>query len=281
MSDMPLLELIRLHYPEFSKSERMVADYICNNLSSVSRMSIREIKDAAGVSEPTVYRFCQVLGFQGFKDFKISLAEQTPTFKDYFAITHREGKSDLENLVERLLLAERDAIDTTLRILDYDVLEKAAQAVVKAKRICLFGSSTSYDVCRDVSRKFNRLGLSAWAYNDFHDALPQLSQFDENDLLLCISQSGNTREPLDVVKNTRDQKIPVLLITAFTDSRIAEYADLILRTYTPEVTGNRLGITTRFAQYSMTDALYMAVARLLGEKVSDILESSLIPLMRR
>lgn len=281
MPAVSLLELIRRHYPDFSQSERLVADYICNHLPMVSRMSIREIKEAVGVSEPTVYRFCQVLGFEGFKDFKISLAEQTPTFKDYFTATPQAGKSDLENLVERLLLSERDAIDTTLRMLDYETLEKAAQAVVRAHRICLFGCSTSYDICRDTQRKLSRLGLSAWAYNEFHDAVAQLARFDEKDLLLCVSQSGATREPLDVVKNARQRGIPVLLVTAFPSSRIGECASLILRTYAPEVTGNRLGLTTRIAQYSVMDALYMAVARLLGDRVCELMESSLVPLMRR
>lgn len=281
MPSMPLIEKIRTSYPDLSQSERLVADYICERLPQVSRMSIRELKQAIGVSEPTVFRFCQAIGFRGFKEFKICLAEQTPTFQDYFTVIPQEGKSEVQNLVEQLLLSERDAIETTMRQLDYALLERAAQMIVAAKHICLFGVSTSFDVCRDVQRRFNRLGLPAWASNEFHDAVAQLSSFEKSDLLVCISQSGCTREVLDMAKSAVAQGLPVLSLTAFPSSRLAEQSTLVLQTYAPEVTGNRLGLTTRIAQYAMVDALYMAVAHRLGDQVSQIMESSLVPIMRR
>lgn len=281
MASMTLIETIRRKYPDLSQSERLVADYICERLPQVSRMSIRELKQAIGVSEPTVFRFCQAIGFRGFKDFKISLAEQTPTFQDYFTVIPQEGKSEVQNLVEQLLFSERDAIETTMRQLDYPLIDRAAQRIVAAGQICLFGVSTSYDVCRDLQRRFNRLGLHAWASNEFHDAAAQMAGFAPEDLLICISQSGSTREVLDMAKSAGAQGLPVLSLTAFPSSRLAEQSALVLQTYAPEITGNRLGLTTRIAQYAMADALYMAVAHRLGDQVSQIMESSLVPIMRR
>ena len=92
MATLSLIEQIRRQYPMFSKSERLVADYVCDHLPQISRMSIREFKQAVGVSEPTIFRFCQAIGFRGFKEFKISLAEQTPTFQDYFVAAPSEGE---------------------------------------------------------------------------------------------------------------------------------------------------------------------------------------------
>lgn len=281
MPAMSLIEKIRRTYPDLSQSERLVADYICERLPQVSRMSIRELKQAIGVSEPTVFRFCQAIGFRGFKEFKISLAEQTPTFQDYFTVIPQEGKSEVQNLVEQLLLSERDAIETTMHQLDYGLLERAAEMIVGAKRICLFGISTSFDVCRDMQRRLNRLGLPAWASNEFHDAVAQTASFEQSDLLICVSQSGATREVLDMAKSAAQQGLPVLALTAFPASRLAEQSALVIQTYAPEVTGNRLGLTTRIAQYAMVDALYMAVAHRLGDQVTCLMETSLVPIMRR
>ena len=113
----------------------------------------------------------------------------------------QEGKSEVQNLVEQLLLSERDAIETTMHQLDYGLLERAAEMIVGAKRICLFGISTSFDVCRDMQRRLNRLGLPAWASNEFHDAVAQTASFEQSDLLICVSQSGATREVLDMAKS--------------------------------------------------------------------------------
>lgn len=187
------------------------------------------------------FAFAQAIGFRGFKEFKISLAEQTPTFQDYFVAAPSEGKSTVQNLVERLLLTERDAIETTLHMLDYARLDEAAQLVARAQRICLFGVSTSFDICRDMQRRLSRLGISAWASNEFHDAVVQLARFRAEDLLICVSQSGATNEVLDVAKQGQQFGVPLLAITAFPSSPVGRLARVVLPTYAPEITGNRLG----------------------------------------
>lgn len=281
VATLSLIEQIRRQYPMFSKSERLVADYVCDHLPQISRMSIREFKQAVGVSEPTIFRFCQAIGFRGFKEFKISLAEQTPTFQDYFVAAPSEGKSTVQNLVERLLLTERDAIETTLHMLDYARLDEAAQLVARAQRICLFGVSTSFDICRDMQRRLSRLGISAWASNEFHDAVVQLARFRAEDLLICVSQSGATNEVLDVAKQGQQFGVPLLAITAFPSSPVGRLARVVLPTYAPEITGNRLGMATRIAQFAVADALYMAITCYMGDNVSALMESTIVPLMRR
>ena len=59
----PYEDQIQQIYPSLSKGERKVADYVRENMSAVLRMTIRELKDAVGVSEPTVFRFCQAMGY--------------------------------------------------------------------------------------------------------------------------------------------------------------------------------------------------------------------------
>ncbi|MBE5783306.1 MAG: MurR/RpiR family transcriptional regulator [Clostridiales bacterium] len=281
MAPLSLIEQIRRRYSVFSQSERQVADYICDHLPQVSRMSIRELKDAAGVSSPTVFRFCKTMGFGGYKDFKISLAEQTPTFKDYFTIEPPNGENSIESLVRRLLLSERDAIDATLRMLDFPRLHQAADMMIGAKRIFLFGVSTSFDICCDLQRKLSRLGLNVWCGSDGHDATSHLACFSAQDLLMCISQSGATKETVTIAKYACSAHIPVLSITASSTSAIAPYSSLILHTFSPEITGNRVGITTRTAQHALVDALYMTVAGSIGENVAQLMERSLLPLLHR
>lgn len=284
MAPLSLIEQIRRRYSVFSQSERQVADYICDHLPQISRMSIRELKDAVGVSSPTVFRFCQSMGFQGFMDFKISLAEQTPTFKDYFTIdaqAEEEAGKAGENLVKKLLHSERDAIDATLNMLDYPRLFRAAKMIAGAKRIYLFGISTSYDICCDLQRKFSRLGLSIWANNDVHDATSHLACFSKEDLLLCISQSGTTKETVAIAKYAFESDIPVIAVSAFPTGAIAQFSSLFLQTFAPELKGNRVGITTRVAQHAMVDALYMAVASSIDKDVEQLMEQSLIPLLHR
>jgi len=153
--------------------------------------------------------------------------------------------------------------------------------ITSARRIYLFGISTSYDICRDLQRKFARLGMNIWASNDVHDSTSNLSCFTGEDLLLCISQSGTTKETVAIAKYASECGIPVISVSAFPTSAIAQYSSLFLQTFAPELKGNRVGLTTRTAQHAMVDALYMAVASSIGKDVEQMMEQSLIPLLHR
>ena len=274
---MPLVRIIdeiNMRYPLFSRSERKVADYVKEHFTQISRMSIHQLKKEIGVSEPTVFRFCQALGYSGYSEFKISLAEQNPTFKDYFTVSPTEGKGEVQILVERMLLEERQTIDATLHIMNYQQLEKAAQAIVSARRILFFGVSTSYSVAQDIQRYLVRLGLSAWALNEFHEAVSLLTSFDTNDLLVCVTQTGETRETIETARKAKAAHVPVLCVTAFTVSTAAQASDIIIQTCAPERSENRVGLTTRTAQSAVMNALFMTIGHLLGSRAVTMLETA-------
>jgi hypothetical protein len=73
-SPLGLLAQLEAARNNLSRSEARVADYILNAPQSVLELSIEALSTAAGVSEPTVARFCKSVGFSGWKDFKIQMA---------------------------------------------------------------------------------------------------------------------------------------------------------------------------------------------------------------
>jgi len=266
-------DVINSVYPSLSAAEKKVADYVQDNLSLVLRMSARELRDAAQVSEPTIFRFCKALGFTGFRDFKISMAQQFSSYRNYF-ISEETEESKLQALVRRTLQTEIKVIDTTLRLLDYELLEATARNLLEAERICLFGAGSSVETCNDARRKFTRLGMKAWSFSDFHEAATLLGTFTEQDLLLAISHSGITRETTDVLRVAHGRKARTVLMTAFPNTQMRPYADVLLRTYAQETADSRVVITSRVSQFAMLDALYMAVVSMMGEEVLPMMEQT-------
>jgi len=70
-----LFKTLQDTYEKLRKSEKKVADYVMQQQSAVVQMRIVDLAAAAAVSEPTVVRFCRALGFDGFQDFKLTLAQ--------------------------------------------------------------------------------------------------------------------------------------------------------------------------------------------------------------
>ena len=274
MAEHQHIDIIENTYPTLPMSEKKVADYIMENMSLVLRMSIRELKDAVGVSEPTVFRFCKALGFTGFKDFKISMAQQVSTYRNYFT-SEDEKESKLKALIRRTLQMEVKIIDTTLRLIDYDQLEMLTEKIIEAQRICLFGAGTSVEVCNDARRKLLRLGLSVWSFNDFHEAVTMLGTFTKNDMLIAISHSGITKETGDVLHVAHERGSLTVLMTSSPNTPMRQYTDIILRTYAQESTRSRIAIASRVSQFALFDALYMALIANMGEEtLIDMMEQT-------
>jgi DNA-binding MurR/RpiR family transcriptional regulator len=69
-----MLERIRSHLPAFTAAERKVADLVLSQPYSTLQAAVAEIAASAGVSQPTVIRFCRSLGCSGLPDFKLKMA---------------------------------------------------------------------------------------------------------------------------------------------------------------------------------------------------------------
>ena len=267
------IDIIHDVYPSLSQSEKRVADYVMENVTNILRMSSRELRDAVNVSEPTIFRFCRTLGFTGFRDFKISMAQQTSTFKNYF-LSNDSFESNLQALIHRALQSEIKVIETTLKMLDYALLEKIAKSILAAKRICLFGAGASILACNDARRKFSRLGINAWSFSDFHDAFPILGTFAKQDMLIAVSHLGITRETENVLRFTFNRKASTVLLTAYPNTRMRPYVNTILRTYAQETVDNRIVGAARLSQFVMLDALFIAVASMLCDDELHMIEQT-------
>ena len=70
-----LLRRVQDRYANLRPSEQIVADYLRNNADKRMNHSITELAQILGVSEATISRFSRALGYSGFSDLKLSMAE--------------------------------------------------------------------------------------------------------------------------------------------------------------------------------------------------------------
>ena len=128
--------------PNLSKSERVVAGYIVENPEQVVYLSVAALADSCGVSDPTVVRMCQKLGFTGYQSLKLAMAAAvvSPTQTVHEAI---HSDDDIKAVTEKVFQSAIYALQFTRETLDFKAMEDAAQALIKANRIVIFGMGAS------------------------------------------------------------------------------------------------------------------------------------------
>jgi len=119
-----IISLLRSQSGKFPNREQQVADYISEHLEEVTTIALSDLAHNVGVSEPTVIRFCRTLGCDGFRDFKMRLAQNLAVSMQYLTsedisddttaadvLRSEEHTSELQShhdLVCRLLLEKKN-----------------------------------------------------------------------------------------------------------------------------------------------------------------------------
>lgn len=259
-------------------SERKLADYAMAHPGDVINLSMAELADRVGVSEPTVARFCAALGCRGFREFKIKLAQDIAGGMPFL---HQDlsagGELNAEGGVPGAVLAGKlfdRTIATLMQVrnnLPAEAVDRAADVLAAARRIEFYGSGNSGTVAEDIQRKFFRLGMPTVAYTDSHVYFASALTLAKGDAVVAVSSTGRTRDILDAVRNARKAGADVVALTR-SGSPLAEMATVSLVADIADDFDIHSPMTVRIAHLVLGDILSIAVALRMGDTLQERLK---------
>ena len=265
---------IRSAISELSKSEASVAEYICDHHGEVINLSVSALADCCGVSEPTVIRACRNLGFSGYQALKIALIQSASAA---VSISGEEvkAKDSMSSAVQKVFAAANDAVTLTRDSLDISSMEKAAEALLKARRIYIFGVGGSAAVASDVQHKFSRLGLDATAYSDLNFQAIVATYAKKGDVVLAISHSGSSKSVVDNTALAKTNGATVISLSSLGKSPLTELADISLYTAANETRYRIVAISSRIAELTIIDTLYSYMSFRTGKDENLAIEKAI------
>ena len=266
--------LIRLRglYPSLKTALRKVADVILRQPEMAIYASVNEVAAVATVSEATVMRFCRILGFKGFQDFKIALAREMVIPSTRF---HEEAAGEGEDetaVVRKVFQTNAVALEDTLEILEIEAMKEAAQLLVAARQILVIGVGGSGPAVTYTGNRFLLLGLRAFMCTDFYLMLMAVSQLSRGDVVLAISNLGTTREIVETVGIAREKQARVICITNNSLSPLARISNPVLVTASREVTLPEEAVASLVCQIAILDALFALIAEAQGAQSRETLQ---------
>ena len=259
-----VLELILVRLPELRKSDRRVAEHVLSDPQAALVATVAETARKAGVSEPTVMRFCAALGFEGFQDFKLKLAHSValgvPATQSVLNSTDTP-----QTLIDKVFDYTMTSLDWARRQLDQEAVARAIDILVHAKRIEFFGFGASWIVAADAQQKFPLFGVPCTVHTDSHQQFIAASMMQEGDVAVAISNTGQTTSLLDVIRTAKEMGATVIGISG-RSGRMNRLCDLLLVVETLENTDIYTPTISRLAALVLVDILAVGVAMRRGSK---------------
>ena len=176
---------------------------------------------------------------------------------------------DLQNIIviaKETILAESKAIANLTNLIDSD-FEKTVQFILNSKgRVVVTGIGKSANIATKIVATLNSTGTPAIFMHAADAIHGDLGIIQKDDVVICISKSGNTPEIKVLVPLIKNSNNKIIAITGNADSFLGTQADFTLNTYVEkEACPNNLAPTTSTtAQLVMGDALAVCLLKMKG-----------------
>ena len=254
--------LVRLQsmYPSLAQAERQVAGYVMDNPDEVPFQSVQEVSRGAKVSVASVSRLARKVGCRSFKDFKIELAQESPSTVSALYEGIQPGDSDAET-IRKIFGANIKSLDETLQLVNAEEMALTAKAIAKARRVVFFGIGGSGAVAEEAALRFCHLGVQGEAYSDAYQMLVQANRMGKPDVAIGISHSGRSTATLDAVSVSRQRGARTVGLSNYPLSPLKDVCDTMLVTSFKETRVKAVGLSSLAAQVCLIESLYLLTAR--------------------
>ncbi len=267
------LSKIRSYYPSLFEAEQKVADYILENPERCMSLAIADLADKAHVAASTVNRFCQSIGFSGFKDFKLALARDS-VMPIHLTDARISQDDDLQAVKDKIFQSDIQTLLDSVQLLNTGELEKAIHAIACAKRIDLYGVGSAVAIVNDLYYWMSHIGVICHPCLDSNIQKMIASQSDADTVSIGISHSGVTKHTVEALQMAKAQNATTIAITNYAKTPIVDAADIVLLTASRNTALRSVSMTSRVAHMAVNDLLVLGVARKKQESANSSLKKS-------
>nr|WP_286672567.1 MurR/RpiR family transcriptional regulator [Cohnella hashimotonis] len=257
-------------YNSLTRTEKKIADVIQQDPEAVVYITLTDLAEKAGTGETSVLRLCRKIGFKGYQEFKLSLAQDlvVPVRNVHSEI---EETDDIRAMATKITAENTKAIENTLNMLDTTQMERAIDAIGAARKIYFFGVGSSGNTALDAKYRFMRLGYDTEAVIDPHMMAMTAALMQDGDVVFAVSTTGSTKDIVDAVRLAKQKSVFLICLTSHLRSPLTQFADVVLLSKSRETPLQGGAFSSKLSQIHVLDVLSTATAIRFKDKAYEAL----------
>ncbi|MCE9873806.1 MAG: SIS domain-containing protein [Hafnia alvei] len=277
---MRCLQRITLNKDAFTPGERIIADYILAHPDKLKQCSSQELASILNISQSSIVKFAQRLGFKGFTGLKLALIEEWGQQSKQNAESEQHLHNDINVhdtpsvIAEKLFRAKQQALRMTTDSVNLAQLESVVAEIKAARRVQIMGMGGSSLVAKDLAYKLMKIGYPVMNEMDSHVQMTVAQSLGEGDVQIVISYSGALKEIFIAAQAAQEKGAKIIAITSLQDSPLRKLADFVLDTIADEARWRSSSISARTAQNTITDLLFVCLLQEDSERSRSFIHRS-------
>ncbi len=238
---MGLFKQLQQNQHLLNPQETKLLSYLMSHSQQLKNKTLKEVANELYVSPNTIVRMAKKLEFKGYTELKM-LIELENTQKDKL---NKEKNISLLNQIQQ-----------TEKLLTPELIQTVCETILSANHVYFFSCGPSKFPCEEMKERLRILGINTSLYFEPHVMNQRAKQLDENDVVIVVSLSGETKTPLDATKITKLSSAHVISITGFSQNAIAQLADTPLYTFYDSATYAEMDISSRIGIHYILNHIF-------------------------
>ncbi len=224
-------ERIKSIYSSLSKGQKKIATAVINNYDQVAYLTAARLGELCQVSESTVVRFADRLGFEGYSQFQLAVQELVRiklTPNQRIEITKKRiGEGDV---IDTVMESDIGKIKHTMEGLDRKAFSEAVDAILEAKHIYITGARSSEPIARLLSYNLSLIfdNVKLVVPTSSAEVFEQMYSVCADDVVIAFSFPRYSSKMVNGIKFARQKDARVIVFTDSDVSPIAEFANCLL-----------------------------------------------------
>lgn len=262
-----LINQIQQEFSKLSKGQKLIAEFIINNYDKAAFMTASKIGKKVGVSESTVVRFANTLGFEGYPQLQRALQEIIKTkLTTVQRVEMGTQYSNEGDIIRKVLRSDIENINYTLENIDYDLFQKVINEIFLADKIYIVGLRSSTALAEYFGFYLNMIldNVRIVGYG-VSDIFEQTLRVTENDLVIGISFPRYSNRTIEALRYIKEQNVKIVGITDTVLSPLNEICN-----YTLTAKSNMASfVDSLVAPLSLINAIIVAVGMREKEEITE------------
>lgn len=231
MSDnIDLIKLIHSKFHNLSKGQKIIAQFIMSNYDKAAFMTAAKLGEKVGVSESTVVRFANAIGFIGYPQLQKQLQEMVKTkLTTVQRIEMTSDYSNEESVLKNVLKADMENVRATLDEINYAVFEQVVKGITDSKAVYIIGLRSSTALAEFLGFYLNlimdKVHVVTYTIGDIFE---QLFRVGEDDIVIGMGFPRYSARTVNALEYCKSRGAKVVAITDSLLSPLASKADYTL-----------------------------------------------------
>jgi len=271
MRHVDLIKVIQKEYNKMSKGHKLIAEYITKHYDTAAFMTAADLGNKVGVSESTVVRFANFLGYEGYRELQKELQE---LIKSKLTTVQRISMSTTdfmgyENILKEVVKKDISNIENILDEIDFNVFREAIKVILQSNHVYILGLRSSSFLAGYLGFYLNFLLDNVKVISvGPNDVFEQLLKLTSNDVIIGISYPRYSNRTLEALDYAKSRGAKIISITDSLISPINQYSDYVLLASSDILSF----VDSLVAPMSLINALIIAIGTEKGEQITSYFE---------